>query len=187
MALDKTTLYAAAITGGFALAGTAISGYFSYKSSQPPEPAPVAPPLMSATIPAPLTAPSAPPNYRLNFAAFQRVMKDGTAPENVKSQAVAQCESAQVIWNGYVEAVTPHSSKHAAGDAAATVTLCEERELLDQSMFKQPAYCRFGVAELAALEALAPGTPVTVTGTFEQHSAVGTILTGCRVLETVRR
>ncbi len=114
-------------------------------------------------------------------------MKDRTAPADVKSQAVAQCEAAQVIWRGYVDAVTPHASEHAAGAAAATVTLCEDRELLDQSMFKQPALCRFGVAELAELEALAPGSPVTVTGKFEEHSALGTILTGCRVLEPVRR
>lgn len=188
MALDKTTLYAAAITGGFALAGTAISGYFNYRSTVKSETGPASPlPVASAPagqFPAPVTA----PNYRLNFAAFQRVMKDRAAPADVKSQAVAQCVAAQVVWRGYVDAVTPHASEHAAGAAAATVTLCEERELLDQTMFKQPAYCRFGIAELEAIGALAPGTPITVTGTFEQHSALGTILTGCRVLEgTVRR
>ncbi len=61
MALDKTTLYAAVISGGFALVGTAITGYFSYKSSQHPNPAPIAPPVMSAIAPAPLSTPAAPP------------------------------------------------------------------------------------------------------------------------------
>jgi hypothetical protein len=119
-------------------------------------------------------------NWLLNFAAFQQVMKDRQTSDADKVRVVQSCSGRTVIWEGYVDSVSPHSELTA--NSAVTVTLCESTGLLTQSMFKQPAICRFSVETLDQLQRIKTGEKVTLSGRFVSHSALGTILENCQIV-----
>ena len=197
-------IVAALLSGGFAILTAILSGFFAW-INRPPLPAPFNPsqvvqeqsttesrepastivePLQTVSIDHSTTPTDAVSTaWTLNFSAFQAAMKDPAANQLDKDLIVRECSGRRVVWKGYVESV----SLNTQGDSAATITLCESPHLVTQTMFKSPAYCRFDSTAIPELRSIQTGQPVTIAGTFERHSALGTELSKCSIISNELR
>lgn len=192
---DRPSLAPAIISGCCAVAVAMITGGFNWinrSSSSAPPPTP------TLIVTSPITTPQqtaslddAPAERRpvrrtnesaaaLNFASFQATVKDNSLTEEVHQRAIDRLQGKIVIWQGYVDAVnrlTPET-----GDAWMVV-LCEDEETLSQSLFKRPALCRFAADPDGAVSQVRRGQRVTLSGEFSEHSALGTTLRNCALLQ----
>lgn len=188
---DNSRVMSALITGAFGLLGT-IATVFAVRQDAP-SPAPAAaavsltpsPAMQPSLLPAPTamearSTPKTAPNLLLNFSAFQSRLATHEVDLNERQLIVRPLVGRQVIWKGYVDALTPMSTP--TPDAAITVSLVESQEKLGQSMFKTPAFFRFGPAAIDTVSQLAPGDEVTLSGTLTDHSLVGTNITGAHLI-----
>ncbi|MGD9858138.1 MAG: hypothetical protein AB7U20_24610 [Planctomycetaceae bacterium] len=184
----------ALITGVFGLLGT-VATIFAVRQDGPqlPSTPPAINPIQTASG-QPLSTPQpaalgldsmvatrpTPPNLLLHFAAFQSRLADSTLSDAERTRIVRALQGHMVVWNGYVDAVTPMASP--TPDAAITVSLVESQVKVGQSMFKTPAHFRFGPDALDAVSRLVPGDQVTISGTLTDHSLIATNVTGARLM-----
>ena len=178
---QNSNIQSALITGALGLMGTIVTIYATRPAPQPiapyaiaPTPAPVSPthgpPVQDDTIPH-----SSEPNLRLNFAAFQKSATDVHMPAPERKEFIAPLVGKQVVWEGYYDG---HNILNGPTEKSYfTVSLVESRDKLTQSMFKTPALFRMPQSELAKAESLQSGDKITLMGTLESHSLIGTIIT----------
>lgn len=199
----------AVISGGFAVLVAFITGLFNWLGNRPQgvessppalamgaaplqNASPVGPPMASLTSaqvaagPAVAVVPEAVPikemvtpapvDPRLSFSAFQAVMKNRDASFDLRQRTLERCLDQTVVWEGYVD-----ERIKMAPDANAkwTVVLCENRELIEQSLFTMPAHCRFLEDPDGRVAALRRGQRVTIIGRFQDHNVVATEVVEC--------
>ncbi|TWU49164.1 hypothetical protein [Rubripirellula reticaptiva] len=114
------------------------------------------------------------PNLVLNFSEFQHQVTDATLQADDRSRLVSKLIGRQVIWKGYVDEVV--NSKEPTDEFAVTVSLVENQAKTAQSMFKTPALFRFNRDSSGSVQHLRSGDPVTLSGTFVEHSLVATVV-----------
>lgn len=129
--------------------------------------------------------PSAGSDLGLNFTKFQLRATNVHINSSEREQFVAPLIGTTVIWKGYLDGWSKHADPTA--DSYFTVSLVESRGKVNQSMFKTPALFRMPQSEFAAIEPLQPGDAITLTGTLQSHSMVGTILTGGHMIDAPAR
>lgn len=183
---DNSQVMSALITGVFGLLGTIVTIFAVRPNPSQPaatsavvsSPAPAAPQPIPASSPA--AAPATPPNYLLNFAAFQARLATPEVGMHEREQIIRPLRGRQVVWKGYVDAITPATSP--TPDLAITVALVESSDKLTQSAFKTPAHFRFGPEMIDAVTQLAPGDEVTLTGILTDHHLIGTNITDSGII-----
>ncbi|MEM8944009.1 MAG: hypothetical protein AAGD11_02420 [Planctomycetota bacterium] len=180
---QNSNIQSALITGALGLLGTVVTIFATRPAPMPISPSPVGPTELPkyATDPPSPGASIASPNRRLNFAAFQQLATDVHLPSAEREQLVAPLVGAQVVWKGYFDELTIHTDPTDA--SYFTINLVESRAKLTQSMFKTPALFRMPQSELSAARSLRAGDQITLVGTFESHSLIGTIVTQGHLLK----
>ena len=194
---DRPSLAPAIVSGCCAVTVALITGGFNWFNRSSPSPPPPTP-MLIVTSPVAPAAPTqtaslddAPAERRstprskdstaaLNFANFQATVKDNSLTDEVRRRTVDRLQGRIVIWQGYVDAVNRLPPE--AGDAWIVV-LCEDEETLAQSLFKMPALCRFTTDPDGAVSQVRRGQRVTLSGEFSEHSALGTTLRNCSLLQ----
>jgi hypothetical protein len=162
---DSPQQHTAAVTSQATGTPTAGTGH---------DPSPAAPARVADGLP------QSSPNLLLNFAAFQTRMASPEIASQDRDLIVRPLLHHKVVWKGYVDQITPATEPTDA--LAVTVSLVETSEKTGQSMFKMPAHCRFGPEAVDQIARLAPGDLVTISGTFTDHSLIGTNITSAHLM-----
>ncbi|MFV0444530.1 MAG: hypothetical protein ACK5Q5_13250 [Planctomycetaceae bacterium] len=200
---SRPSLGPAIVSGGCAVMVALITGLFNWVNRSGPSPSVRTPiltieprtrpnPLKPASDPAQTAAitelaaignSTSPPQYKLNFAAFQTAVKDRESPREVRQQVLDCVVDQTVVWQGYVRSVTEFQ-QHDQG-WVASVELVENPTLLTQSMFLFPAHCRFNADPGHKVARLERGALVTISGVCQRQGvdAVATNVLDCQLMD----
>jgi hypothetical protein len=193
----RPALGPAIVSGGCAVAVALISGLFNLINRPPAAPSAPTPtltierparepqPQRTASLDAPAAATPSPrrpePIYALNFAAFQNVVRDTQASDEVRRKVVDRVVGNAVMWQGYVAKVVPNDPSERG--LIGTIVLVEDPILVTQTLQPYAAYCRFTEDPYGELSQLQPGQSVTIRGDCASHTALGAEIQNCHLVE----